>query len=513
MMAGRGNVTDFSVEATEVLRPGSVGDVQRLVLEARARGRPLYPVSTGLNWGYGSSSPASRGCALVDLSAMNKIRNAEHISLANPVAVIEPGVTQAQLHRFLQENCPGLIFNITGSAAETSIIGNALDRGVGYLRPRREDVFGLEFITGTGQLLQTGFRRLGDGSPLAHCHPYGLGPMLDGLLFQGNFGIVTSACFKLAPRPARQVAVSLALRREADLGRFIDTLAQLKRESVMGSVTHIANRARTHASLMFGISAYLESQCSMQGAELVAEALRVLAIVAPYQWTSLSGLAGSPEMVRAALSEIKGRMGSFARVTAMDDVKLARGYQLMHTLRRFPWVRPYAAAASAIRPLHGLATGIPTDAAIDNLLWRFGDPGKNAKQLDESNCGLLYINPALPMDGDFVVDFLKEMLNIGRRFNQELYTTLNIETENSLVAVINLLFERGNSELSENAKRCATELYKYIKLRKLEVYRARADMMQSVVDPSSEYWQTMRQLKSVFDPENIIAPGRYNLPN
>ncbi|HVK54663.1 MAG TPA: FAD-binding oxidoreductase [Burkholderiales bacterium] len=510
-MANHGNVTGFSLESTEVLRPSNRDEVRQYVLEARQLGRPLYPVSTGLNWGYGSSSPVKSGCALLDLSAMNSILNAKRISLTNPVAVIEPGVTQAQLHHHLKENCPELMFNVTGSAAETSIIGNALDRGVGYLGPRREDVFGLEFVTGTGQLLQTGFRRMGDASPLAHCHPYGLGPMLDGLLFQGNFGVVTSACFKLVPRPARQLSVSLALRHEANLGRFINALAQLKREHVMSAVTHIANKARTHASLMFGICTYLESQCRLTEMTLAAEASRVLSLVSPHQWTSLGGLAGSPQLVDAALAEVKGRMRGLARVTSVDDAKLALGYKVLHRLRCIPWARANAAAISAIRPLHGLATGIPTDAAINNLLWRFGQPAMNPTQLDESRCGLLFISPALPMDGEFVADVAKGMSNVGRKFGHELYMTLNIETENSLVAVVNLLFERTDAFAVENAKRCATSLHTYIKSRGLEVYRARADMMSDVVDPASEYWQAVRDLKSALDPDNIIAPGRYNL--
>ena len=106
---------------------------------------------------------------------MNRILNAESISVNNPVAVIEPGVTQMQLYEFLQNHCPELTFNVTGSGKETSIIGNALDRGVGYMGPRREDLFGLEIVLGTGEILRTGFRRLGESSRLAHSHPFGLG--------------------------------------------------------------------------------------------------------------------------------------------------------------------------------------------------------------------------------------------------------------------------------------------------------------------------------------------------
>jgi FAD/FMN-containing dehydrogenase len=35
--------------------------------------------------------------------------------------------------------------------------------------------------------------------------------------------------------------------------------------------------------------------------------------------------------------------------------------------------------------------------------------------------------------------------------------------------------------------------------------------MKDVVQPSDPFWQNMRMLKAAFDPDGIIAPGRYNL--
>jgi 4-cresol dehydrogenase (hydroxylating) len=497
--------------ALAVKRPLSREQVLETVQQARAARVPLHPVSTGLNWGYGSAAAPHPACTLLDLSGMNEILNAEAISVSNPVAVIQPGVTQGQLADFLCARCPELTFNVTGSARETSIIGNCLDRGVGYLGPRRDDLFGLEVVTGAGQVLRTGFRRLGEDSPLAHCHPFGLGPMLDGLFFQGNFGIVTSACFRLKPRPACQVGVSIALKSEADLPRFIDALAGLKREGVMGSVTHIGNKARTRASLMYGISMYLASNFKLHGAALELAATRALDAVAPYEWTSLGGLSGSARQVSAALAEVKSRLRGLGRVTVIDSAKLDLGYRVLHCLRFLPWARANAAAISAIRPLHGLATGEPTDAAIDNLLWKFGRADLPAQRLDDSNCGVLFISPALPMNGEFVRAVTNGMKSLAREHGHDLYMTLNIETESSMVAVTNLLFDRSDAEAVGKAKRCADALHRFIRSRGLEVYRARVDMMGDVVDPASEYWQTVRALKSVLDPDNIISPGRYNI--
>lgn len=513
-MRSTSNVTGYDHGELPVWQPCSVLEVQDCVLTARREGKALYPISTGLNWGYGSATPPLPGGVLLDLSRMNRIRNAAEISLAHPVALIEPGVTQAQLQDFLQEFCPQLSFNVTGSARETSILGNALDRGVGYLGPRREDVFGLEIVTGRGELLQTGFRRLGETSPLAHTHPYGLGPMLDGLFFQSNFGVVTSACLKLLPRPECSVAVSLALKDTGQLASFLDRLAHLKRLGVMAGATHVGNRARTQASMLSGISEYLATQCGLQGAALRTEAERALATVAPFEWTSLGGVAGSRAQVRAAVAEVRRVMGGLARLTVVDEAKLALGLRVLHPLRRWwPWARANAAAIAAIQPLQGLADGRPTDAAITNLLWRFSQPQAAAQTLDASNCGLLFINPALPMDGATVVDVVQGMKTLAQSHGYELHVTLNIETSTSFVAVANLLFDRSQTGAVDAAHTCARVLWRYLRERGLEVYRARSDMMADVVNEKDPFWRTAWELKRVFDPDNLIAPGRYNLPN
>ena len=505
------NITGYHNSVLTIHKPTSTQEVQKLVLESRQTKSPLYPISCGLNWGYGSASPAVAGCSLVDLGGMNRILNADKISVSNPVAVIEPGVTQGQLYDFLQSNCPELTFNVTGSARNTSLIGNALDRGVGYFGPRKDDLFGLEVVCGSGQIIKTGFRRLGEDSPLAHSHPFGLGPMLDGLFFQGNFGIVTSACFRLMPRRPKEVAVSLALRDSSNLGLFIDELARLKREGLMTSVTHIANKARSQASMMFGMTTYLKDFCNFSDTNALIEAEKALQVVAPNEWTSLGAITGNTGQVAAAIREIKQRMKKIARVSVITDGLLDVGYAVMHNLRFFSFARANAAAISAIKPLHALALGVPTDVAINNLLWKYARCDLKATQLDQSSCGLIFISPALPPTGDVVVSLIDGMNKIAEAFNHKLYITVNIETVNSLVAVINILFDRSKRDEVDNAHRCADALLNYIHTTGLEIYRARSDMMENIVSRDYFYWNTIRSLKKTFDPDNIISPGRYNI--
>lgn len=490
-------------------RPRSVDEVIRIVRSARHSKQALYPVSTGRNWGYGGATPPSAGSVLLYLDGMKEIRNAADISPTNPVAVIEPGVTQGQLHDFLQRNCPDLSFNVTGSARQTSIIGNALDGGVGYLGPRREDLFGLEIVTGAGELLRTGFRRLGDGTPLAFRNPYGLGPHLDGLFFQGSFGIVTSACLRLVHRPARQAALRMVLSNPGRLADFVDVLAQLKSEGVLASVTHIANRARARSTLMRGAVQYLVSRgLEPGGAE--AQAVQSLDSLVRQEWAAMAAIGGSAAQLRLLLQETRRRLRGIAAVDAIDDGWLKRRFRVVDALGFIvPAARRAAAVLAAVRPLHGLTVGVPSDVAVENLLWQCGETDRTAAEFEDSRVGILYVNPALPMEGGFVQRTVASMSDVARQHGHELYVTLNIETSTSLVAVANLLFDRCDPVAAANAARCADAIYRLIRGLGLEVYRARADMMPAVVSGDPGYWQHIRALKQHFDPDGIIAPGRY----
>jgi 4-cresol dehydrogenase (hydroxylating) len=332
------------------------------------------------------------------------------------------------------------------------------------------------------------------------------------LFFQSNFGIVTSACFRLYPKRPKGVVVSLALREAAHLPRFINELARLKREGLLTSVAHVANRARTEATLSFGITRYLENECGFSTEAAAKEAHRALSIVISDEWMSFASDTCSSGQVREALKEIRNKIRHFARLRIITDERLDMGYKLTHSLRFIPFARANAAAISAMRPLHKLALGVPTDVAIENLLWRFGYKNNRASELDQSRCGLLFVNPALPLDGPFVARAVEEMKSVAAGHDHILYITLNVETGTSLTAIINLLFDRGDPEAVERAHRCADALLAYLRAKQLEPYRARADMMDKIVASDPGYWKTIRSLKQVFDPDNIIAPGRYNLP-
>ena len=100
-----------------VLRPGSVEEIRKIIHVANLYSVPLYPISTGNNWGYGSANPVQHGNVIVDLARMNRIHE---VNTELAYAVIEPGVTQSQLHDHLTRNQIPLWLNPTGAGPSCS---------------------------------------------------------------------------------------------------------------------------------------------------------------------------------------------------------------------------------------------------------------------------------------------------------------------------------------------------------------------------------------------------------
>ncbi len=77
--------------------------------------------------------------------------------------------------------------------------------------------------------------------------------------------------------------------------------------------------------------------------------------------------------------------------------------------------------------------------------------------------------------------------------------------------MISLPFDLNNEKQKADAHRCIDELTDaYIKAGYMP-YRVGIQSMERIISESDPYWRVVRDLKAVFDPNHIIAPGRYNL--
>ena len=102
--------------------------IPQLLKLANTAGFKLHPVSTNNNWGYGSILVNKVPVYLLDLSPLNSITPTNK---KLGLITIGPGVTQQQLHDYLnEENWPHMV-PVTGAGPSCSLVSNALERGYG----------------------------------------------------------------------------------------------------------------------------------------------------------------------------------------------------------------------------------------------------------------------------------------------------------------------------------------------------------------------------------------------
>jgi len=219
--------------ADGMIMPRSAAEVALVIDAANRTGTSIYPISTGKNWGFGSRSPVLSGGYVLDLGAMWSIRS---LDLEAGIAVIEPGVTQEMLAGALQGS--DWMLNVTSAGGETSILGNALENGVGAYRHRLLDLAGAEMISGGGQPLEI------SADPQADIR------LAD--LPNANFGVVTAGSIRLLRRPE-----GLAVFTQTIPGRTLPSVLQacgsLMETDVIAGIPKLFNRERGRLQLFAAV--------------------------------------------------------------------------------------------------------------------------------------------------------------------------------------------------------------------------------------------------------------------
>ena len=110
------------------IAPTTVEEVQAALRIANQFRVPIWPISRGKNLGYGGSAPLLGGSVVMDLSRMKRIEFDEEFG----TVLLEPGVGFYDLYDFIQANKLPYWLSTPGNSWG-SVIGNALDRGVGHV--------------------------------------------------------------------------------------------------------------------------------------------------------------------------------------------------------------------------------------------------------------------------------------------------------------------------------------------------------------------------------------------
>ncbi|MBO3460588.1 FAD-binding oxidoreductase [Aetokthonos hydrillicola Thurmond2011] len=467
------NITEYKSELPiAVLKPESKSDVEAIIAIANKFEVPIYVVSTGKNWGIGSKIPVQNGSALLILSEMKKIIE---VNEKLRYAIIEPGVTQKQLSDYLLRNT-NLMLPVTGSAENTSVVGNVLDRGSVFFNHRYDLLTGLEVFLGNGKVLKTGFWHYFDSNKTKKpifFHPPGVGPDLNGIFTQSNLGIVTAMVIRLEPRIPSTIVY--AEFKEDNFVAFIDTFIKLKENKLIHNWLMITNKNDPRTTV--------DNKFNYTG-----------------DWSAIFNFFGTEEIRILCKKEVEKQI-----------------YKLCYHLLFLNSLIEDNSSHRYYQVLQMLYNGIPSNYSIKTM----GEMNNfNLKSSDyeidfcKKIYGFIAVVPAIP----FEAMVIKEVIDLVNKVSQEFQVTpfhnfVSIG-EMAIEGLFRVYFDREKEEEITKAHQWAEQLSKELEEIGIYPYRMSIKEMNHFSNRQEDpYWETIAAIKKQVDPNNIISPGKYCLEN
>jgi 4-cresol dehydrogenase (hydroxylating) flavoprotein subunit len=476
--------------APAIVRPASRDEVRACLAVANRFRVPVHPVSRGKNWGFGSRVPTRDGAVLLDLGRMNRIVDFDE---ALAYVTVEPGVTFADLHAFLRARGSRLFASTTGGSPHASVVGNALERGDGSgpYGDRAAHACALEVVLPTGEVIHTGHDRFA-GARAAPVFRWGVGPSLDGLFSQSNLGVVTRLTLWLSPLPRSLALVRFSVVDPARLGIMVDACRVLRLDGTLRSVVGIWND------------------------------YRVLSTRRQYPW-ELTG--GATPLPRALMDEIRREWGggSWFGSTAVHAPTVAQGRAAVAHVERSlrPYVDHLTVDVHTLDPASGeidgggdpallFAQGVPHEDSLRSAYWRKRTPPPASPDPDRDRCGVLWAAPVVPFNGRDVLAAARLIEASILAHGLEPLLAMVGQTERVVYLIPLLVYDRDVPGADEEAMRCHDALLAELIEAGYPPYRLGVQSMDALADPRDDHGALMERLKRALDPNDILAPGRYD---
>ncbi len=477
-----------------VLRPANREEVQACLRIATEHRVPVYPVSSGKNWGYGSGVPY-RDAVVLDLSRLDAI---VHFDEEMAYVTLQPGVTFRQLSAFLEARGSRLMLNPTGSSPDTSPIANALERGIGRggYPDRFAHVCALEVVLPDGDAIRTGLDRFAT-SKVGKLYRWGVGPYVDGIFTQSNFGVVTEMTMWLAQRPSHLEVIYFSVDDEAKLAATFDALRRLLMQRVLTGGVGVWNDYKVLAA-MGRHSTFGEEGKAIPKAK-VAELRRAWAGGA---WDGMGSIFASSaahaeasrDVVTAALSPTVERLA----YVSDSGTRVVKGHFPEEEARRLTAV------------LDDTMRGVPNEMALRQAYWRKKTEASPGMDLDQDRCGVVICAPVVPLVGDAIGRAIDLVERASLKHGFEPNISVICLHERAAEAVSSIFYDRDVAGEDERAAAWYAELLPALVEEGFIPYRMGINST-GILPESEAYKSFMKKLKGSLDPSNILAPGKYDI--
>jgi 4-cresol dehydrogenase (hydroxylating) len=448
--------------------PANVQQVQEIVRIANAFRQPLWPVSTGKNMGYGSTTTATPGQMVLDLKRMNRIISVDPDLCT---ALVEPGVTYQQLKDYLEEHNLPLWIDVPTVGPVVGPVGNTLDRGVGYT-PYGEHFMvqcGMEVVMANGEILRTGMGSTANPSAW-QAFKWGYGPYLDGIFTQSNFGVVTKMGLWLMPAPPVYKPFVVRHKKVQDVARIVEAMRPMRIANIIPNVVLMMSAGYQLA--MFNRRGDIwDKPEPVTDAALGAAGEKV----GLGMWNTYFALYGTPGMIAENEKIVRAAFAAIDSEVLTEDQMQGNPYFHHHAT---------------------LMKGGLSLEEVGIVRWK-GAGG-----------GLAWFAPVAPAKGSETERQIALAKQILGKYGFD-YTSAFAIGSRELHHIIALLYDKSDPEDEKRADACYKELVTGFGEKGWASYRTGVHAMDLV---AQQYGQVNRAvnaaIKQALDPNHIIAPGK-----
>jgi (+)-pinoresinol hydroxylase len=478
--------------ASGAVAPDSVEQVQQVVKVANQFKIPIYPIATGRNLGYGGSAPAYSGSVVLDLKRMNRILD---VSERNASCLVEPGVSYFDLCRHIEEKGYQLWVDVP-DPGWGSVIGNALDHGGGYTMALYRNHFdahcGMEVVLANGDIVRTGMGAL-PGAQTWQQFKFGVGPWVDGIFSQSNFGIVTKMGFWLMPTPDAYLRGTVSVPRHDDLIPLVDILTYVENGGVSNGMPTLGSPLLAGGGILGGpprdpeLAALLATPGGPRPEDVDALGRRKNIPC----WSLNLAFYGPAKAIAAQWEHAKEKFASISGATFQEG-----------ELIKLPLT------AEQRERVHKPEFGIPS-------LEMFSIGARSELNPNPTN-GHMWFSPIIPRTGEAVFEAQKVFREAGRELDVPIGMTVipTMYWLRAFVLILALPITR-NVETNKKNRAAMNRLIQIAAGHGWGEYRTPPAFQDAVVSAYSFNNNALLKLhetiKDAIDPNGIIGAGRYGI--
>ncbi|KAI0540828.1 hypothetical protein GGR58DRAFT_498703 [Xylaria digitata] len=455
--------------------PGSTEEVQQVVRWANKYHIPIFPISMGRNFGYGGAAPRVRGSVLIDLGRrMNKILD---INPDDYTCLVEPGVSFFALYDEVKRRGYDHMWIDTPDVGGGSVIGNTVDRGVGYTPYGDHWAVhsGLEVVLPTGEVIRTGMGAL-PGNNTWQAFPYGFGPYSDGIFSQSNYGIVTKMGMALMPNPGGFESFAYTFPKEEDLTQLIEIIRPLRISNILENAAQLRHVIQSIAVLGKPRSTYYKGEGAIP-IDIIHEAVSETAL-GDHTWIYFGMSYGPPHIRKYKLDIIDAEFNKVPGARRIDPTTLSPD--------EYFWSRDR------------IASGTPD---VQELRWVQWVP----------NGAHIAFSPVSPIRGADATRLIEMARRRHDEFGIDLLPAFIVGLR-EMHLIVEIVFDRTDGARRKAALDCLRAMIDDAAAYGYGEYRTHLVLMDQIAGTynwnDGALMKFNEKLKDALDPNGILAPGR-----